>query len=155
VSTLEAAPPSSITNQFASDIAMDQQHFVLSNGRIIPLVAGFGVVVETVVTGNPLPLPQFLRVSARPWAAGRVSQTATVISSTGRHAFTVSGAFGTGLRIGFPSHPDGQNYTTCVTPRTIGILNASYEPISAGECAFFFRNVSGVQLNTEFCFVVH
>ena len=130
---------------------------MLRGSRLLPLVAGPGVVLQTVnrnLVGG-LTEPDYVLVSARPWAAGRVSQSATTISSTGRHAFTVAGTFGTGIRIGFPSHPDGLNYTAFVTTRTVGILNASYEPNSAGEYAFFFRNVSGVQLSTEFCFVVH
>ena len=57
--------------------------------------------------------------------------------------------------IRFPNHADGLNYTAFATPRTVANFFVSYEPNSAGECAFFFRNASGVNVNTEFCFAVH
>ena len=72
-------------------------------------------------------------------------------------ADTPSRSLGPSVRIliRFHNHPDGLNYTAVATPRTVGVLSVSYVPNSAGECAFFFRNASGVDLSTEFCFVVH
>ena len=76
------------------------------------------------------------------------------IASTGRLTFTVAGSFGTGILIRMPTHPNGTNYTVAATPRAQGAsLFVSYNPISLGEAATYFRNTSGNNVATEFSFM--
>ena len=77
------------------------------------------------------------------------------MASPGRNAFTLAGTFASGILIRFPSRPNSTNYTALATPRGAASLFVSYVPNFAGERAFFFRNTSGANVASEFCFVIH
>ena len=78
-----------------------------------------------------------------------------IIASTGRKAFTVAGAFSTGILIRMPDRPSGTGYTVSATPRAQGAsLFVSYNPNFADEAAILFRNTSGTNVATEFSFMI-
>ena len=77
----------------------------------------------------------------------------TILASYGNQAFQVSGWFSTGIRITFPPHPWDDHYLVNVTPQGQGLsLFASFQAISETEAALYFRDTSGTNVSTEFCF---
>ena len=126
---------------------------MLFGNKILPLVEGPGVEINTVTSG--LFSPEYIRISSQPWIAGRVNTSYQLVASTGNQAFTVSGLFSTGIRITFPDHPYDDHYTVNMAPRGQGLsLFTSFNATSSGEVALFFRNTSGTNVTTELCFVI-
>jgi phage shock protein A len=122
VSTLEA---NAITGQPAGSVQPGDQHFVITGSKIIPLVAGPGVEIETVNSG--LLQVEYLRVSARPLCAGMVASNATVVSSSGRVGFSVTqdaavGSFRIQMNAARPSNTNG--YVVHATPYTTSAQRA-------------------------------
>ena len=90
----------------------NDQHFVLSGNKIVPLVAGLGVVIDTVSRG--LFQTDYLRVTAGPWVGGRMRDDGVKLSSVGRYDYTTSGRTGdvNGMLFHGPTRPTRRTSTS-------------------------------------------
>ena len=74
----------------------------------------------------------------------------------GQAGLTLAGLFSTGLLTRFPGRADDTSYSISLTPQGQGVsVFSSFNPISAGEVAVWFRNTSGANVAIEFCFTVY
>ena len=150
-----------------SGFQQHEQHFVLSGNKIAPLIAGYGVRIDTVPrslfeTGYPL-------ISARPFCAGIVNADATIFTSTGRVGFTVrhdnAGRAGLrcyGTQFNQP-RPSGTNaYATSAVPSTSqdnpGLRTCLVDATTlslADHFRAYLVNSTGATIHAQFHFVVH
>ena len=105
-----------------ANVPENEQFHVLRGTALLPLVAGPNVRLETVnrtLIGG-LTSPDYVRISAAPFVAGRLRSDGVKLTSLGMYDYTTSGRTGAadGLLISWvnPPHPANLDFVMLVTP---------------------------------------
>jgi hypothetical protein len=143
----------------------ETQYNVLSGTQILPLVAGPGVLMEVVnrtITGG-LQIPDFFRISAGPWVAGRLRSDGVKLTSVGRYDYSVTGktSDAAGLLISWvnPPHPANLDFVMLVTPLPMaqGRERLFWNTWIGSSRSFriFVSDFNGVGVDRHLTFAVH
>jgi hypothetical protein len=149
-----AGQPATVDSGFLES----EQHFVLSGNKIVPLIAGRGVRIDTVPRG--LFETDYLLVSAQPWCSGYISDGGQKLSSHGQTDFVMIGSFGDKRQIQLvTAHPLGRLCTVSVAADFAGRSNTFVNYFAEGNprifTFFFSSNSSSAAAFRSFSFVIH
>jgi len=137
------------------------QYFALRGSRIIPLVAGPGVTLETVnrTLAGGLTEPDYIRVSARPWAAGFIAANGTKVTSYGHVDFEMNGTFSDRRQTRLAqAHPQGMRCAHSMSPDVGARAQLTFNMFAENDprnFTFFISTPDGAAAIRDLTFVIH